>query len=424
MKEHYDENSEKMKKQMKEHYDENSEKMKKQMKEHNEKVNLKSKHKSGFESVCISCCRLGNNSHPIKNQEEIEVKFPKADRNLFFFMEDFKVNNQYRLCETCYRAFKEGRTPRLNMKTTKDYLNIGEIPYDLPKLNNLEAYIIKLRIPFLRLANMPRSPNLKVFGNMVMVSADVNESVQKIEGRLELQNNSLIPVNFKRKLSYRGSYMSKMIDAKKVFSWLDYLKKHNPLYADIQIDREALSNEIKQYERQLLKEAALFDDNNNADSAEENDSDPSDNSSDEDEVDTNEEVINIKEYFKEDAAEPQDTLMVDVREANIHENSVTNQLAQTIIEKETGIFFSEEEENMKMEKISSEEECFEEKIKGDKQQQQELSGKKIKSRPQKKKKIFSKKGKNKKEEILNVAPGEKGKMEKSTVYTEVGLMTL
>ena len=30
-----------------------------------------------------------------------------------------------------------------------------------------------------------------------------------------------------------------------------------------------------------------------------------------------------------------------------------------------------------------------------------------------------KKGKTNKEEILNVAPGEKGKMEKSTVYTEV-----
>lgn len=338
-------------------------------------------------------------------------------------MEELKVNNQYRLCETCYRAFKDGRTPRLNMKTTEDYLNIGEIPYDLPKLNSLEAYIIKLRIPFLRLANMPRSPNLKVFGNMVMVSADVNESVQRIEDRLELQNNSLIPVNFKRKLSYRGSYMSKMIDARKVFKWLDYLKKHNPLYADIQIDREVLSTEIRQYERQLLKEAALFDDNNNADSDEENDRDPSDISSDEDEVATNEEVINIKEYFKEDAAEPQDTLMVDVREANIHENSVTNQLAQTIIEKETGIYFSEEEENMKKEDIYSEEESFDEKIKEDKQPE-ELIGKKMRKGQQKKNKFFKKKGGNKKEEILNVAPGEKGKMEKSTVYTEVGLTVL
>ena len=214
-----------------------------------------------------------------------------------------------------------------------------------------------------------------------------------------------------------------MIDAKKVFKWLDYLKKHNPLYADIQIDREVLLNEIKQYERQLLKEAALFDDNNNADSDDEKDSEPSDDSSDEENLlDTNEEVINIKEYFKEDAAEPQDTLMVDVREANIQENSVTNQLAQTIIEKETGIYFSNEEENMEKEDICLEEESFDEKTKEEKQQEEELGGKKLKKGPQKKKKFFTKKGKNNKEEILNVAPGEKGKMEKSTVYTEVRLI--
>ena len=117
-KDHYDENSEKIKEQRKEHYDENSEKIKESMKKYKEKVIIKSTHKSGFDSVCISCCRLGNNTHPIKTEEEIEAKFPNAQRNLFFFMDDLKVNNQYRLCETCYRAFKEGRTPRLNMKTT------------------------------------------------------------------------------------------------------------------------------------------------------------------------------------------------------------------------------------------------------------------------------------------------------------------
>ena len=94
MKEHYGENSDKIKERMKRHYDENQERKKESMKKYNEKVNLKSKHKSGFESVCISCCRLGNNTHPIKTEEEIEAKFPNAQRNLFFFMDDLKVNNQ------------------------------------------------------------------------------------------------------------------------------------------------------------------------------------------------------------------------------------------------------------------------------------------------------------------------------------------
>jgi hypothetical protein len=54
------------------------------VKKYNEKVNLKSKHKSGFESVCISCCRLGNNAHPIKNEEEIGVKFQNAQKKTYF----------------------------------------------------------------------------------------------------------------------------------------------------------------------------------------------------------------------------------------------------------------------------------------------------------------------------------------------------
>ena len=84
------------------------------------------------------------------------------------------------MCGTCYKAFKAKRVPRLNMKTIEDYINVGAIPENLPKLNTLEAYLIKLRIPFLRLANMPRSPNLKVFGSMVCVSADIETSFKEL----------------------------------------------------------------------------------------------------------------------------------------------------------------------------------------------------------------------------------------------------
>mgnify|MGYP001500152005 FL=1 len=156
-----------------------------------------------------------------------------------------KYEEKWRLCDTCYRAFKGGRLPLLNMRKTEDYKKIGEVPLHLPKLNNLEAYLIKIRIPFLRLANMPRSPNLKCYGPMVCVSADINHSVQKIENRLELQHETLIPVNFKRKLSFTGSYISKVIDPDKVFVWLDYLKRNNHLYKEMNYDKGTLSNEIK-----------------------------------------------------------------------------------------------------------------------------------------------------------------------------------
>ena len=127
---------------------------------------------------------------------------------------------------------------------------------------------------------MPRSPNLKTFGPMVCVSANIKDSIQKIETRLDLQHETLIPVNFKRKITFTGSYISKVIDPSKVFTWLDFLKKNNPLYADLDYNRETLSAEIKKYEKQLIKEAAYFDEQNKADSEVENDEETSDDSSD------------------------------------------------------------------------------------------------------------------------------------------------
>ena len=42
----------------------------------------------------------------------------------------------------CNIKEKEERVHKLNMKTLEDYNNIGAIPSELPKFNNLEAYLI------------------------------------------------------------------------------------------------------------------------------------------------------------------------------------------------------------------------------------------------------------------------------------------
>ena len=147
---------------------------------------VKSEHKSGFQSVCVSCTRWGNNTNRINKEEDFGGRFPAATKEDFFLLPDMKYEGKWRLCDTCYKAFKQGRVPMLNMRKTKDFQTIGEVPLDLPRLNNLEAYLIKIRIPFLRLANMPRSPNMKCYGPMVCVSADINHSIQKIENRMEL----------------------------------------------------------------------------------------------------------------------------------------------------------------------------------------------------------------------------------------------
>ena len=131
--------------------------------------------------------------------------------------------------------------------------------------------------------------------------------------------------------------------------------------------------------------------------------------------------------------QPQDTLLIDIRQSNLEENSVTNCIADAIIEKEK-FFIDEEEEIFYSDNESgSEEEIIEEKSNGgykekdsptsshnfNKIPKHEKSKAGKTSNLEKAKKIFGNKPKkNKKETVLNVAPGEGGKIDNEAVFGE------
>ena len=71
------------------------------------------------------------------------------------------------------------------------------------KTRFLEAFLVKIVIPFIRIAHCPRGSYFKVKGDLILISADIRDSLEKI---LPLEQ-SLIPVAFKRKLAYGGSYI-------------------------------------------------------------------------------------------------------------------------------------------------------------------------------------------------------------------------
>ena len=100
------------------------------------------------------------------------------------------------------------------------------------QLNRLEAYLLKLIIPFIRIAHCPRGSYFKVKGDLILISSDICHSLTKI---LPV-NQGLIPVSFKRKLSYTGSYIEEYIEKDKVKMYYSWLKKYNQLYNDTQLD--------------------------------------------------------------------------------------------------------------------------------------------------------------------------------------------
>ena len=119
------------------------------------------------------------------------------------------------------------------------------------KLNRLEAFILKLIIPFVRVANCRRGRYLMVKGNLILISSDITNSLAKILP----SDQQLLPVSLKRKLHYRGSFMEEWVDVKKVQLYFAWFKEHNPLYADVELNEELIS----QFEKDTMDAATEFE---------------------------------------------------------------------------------------------------------------------------------------------------------------------
>ena len=110
-------------------------------------------------------------------------------------------------------------------------------------------------IPFLRIAHCPRGSYFKVLGDLILITADVSKSLERI---LPLEQ-SLIPVSFKRKLSYQGSYIEEFVEKEKVKLYFNWFKTNNHLYEDFQFNEEL----IEDFENESLKVSSEFQDTSN-----------------------------------------------------------------------------------------------------------------------------------------------------------------
>ena len=96
-------------------------------------------------------------------------------------------------------------------------------------LRKFESHLLKLCIPFIRIAHIPGYGQYNVKGPMITVEADVRMTIYD---KILPRNQELIPVALKRKLTYKGIVMQEMVSTSKVKEYIDYFKEHNPLFAD------------------------------------------------------------------------------------------------------------------------------------------------------------------------------------------------
>ena len=76
------------------------------------------------------------------------------------------------------------------------------------ELNRLESYLLKPIIPFIRIGHLPRGRYFKVMGDLIMITADVAETLQTI---LPVPQN-FVPVALKRKIQYSVYFIQEFVD--------------------------------------------------------------------------------------------------------------------------------------------------------------------------------------------------------------------
>merc|ERR1711955_103016 len=110
-------------------------------------------------------------------------------------------------------------------------------------LSKLESHLLKLIIPFIRIAYIPGYGQFKVKGPMITVEADVTETLNE---KVLPRQQELIPVALKRILSYKGTVMEEMVSKSKVQAYFNYFKKFNHLFGDQILDMERIDNWIEE----------------------------------------------------------------------------------------------------------------------------------------------------------------------------------
>ena len=196
-----------------------------------------SKIRVGPEYVCTVCHRMMyySNVVPFK-RDKYNKGSPEMLDSVFSVMYVCPNGSQW-ICHSCDRTLKRGTLP---VQAKANGFQLDLIPPELDGLNELEIRLISLRIPFMKMVALPSGRQQSIHGPAVNVPSNV-DNVCEVLPRLPSQTE-LIPLKLKRRLCYKGHYMYNYVRPAVVLTALRWLKSNNPLYANVIINNNWLSD--------------------------------------------------------------------------------------------------------------------------------------------------------------------------------------
>ena len=155
--------------------------------------------KEGPDYICTCCHRLMYR----KTVLEFKIsKYPKGPQEFTTMIGCTSAKDKVWVCKTCDYALRRGRMPA---QAKANNLDLDEIPTELSDLNPLEARLISLRIPFMKMVALPCGKQRAIHGPAVNIPTDLTP-VCTLLPRLPSQAQ-MVPMKLKRKLCYKGHYM-------------------------------------------------------------------------------------------------------------------------------------------------------------------------------------------------------------------------
>uniref|UniRef100_A0A672HNV9 ATP-dependent DNA helicase n=2 Tax=Salarias fasciatus TaxID=181472 RepID=A0A672HNV9_SALFA len=145
------------------------------------------------------------------------------------------------ICHTCHSKISKGETPA---ECWINDLQLDPIPPELGCLHSLEQHLIALHIPFMKMLALPKGGQNGVHGPVTCVPANIVQTTSVLP-RSSMEG-SLLQVKLKRKLTYKGHYEYQFVDTLRVRQALDYLKRTNVYYKDIEFNEDWVNEFCRQ----------------------------------------------------------------------------------------------------------------------------------------------------------------------------------
>ena len=172
--------------------------------------------------VCICCDQLWY-KHSVHKAGVLSNFENSAIRKCIKATSSNELDIQW-ICRTCLANLKKNKIPRCAIANKMSY------PYKPENLDltELEWRLVSPRLVFEKLHEAPRGKQMKIYGNIVNVPANVVNTVSVLP-RLGEQEGT-IKVQLKRKLKYKSYILSQNIRPEKVFEAAQWLIENGSLF--------------------------------------------------------------------------------------------------------------------------------------------------------------------------------------------------